>query len=209
LKNKIALLFLLLTACSRDVAGERFTRIFEFDLEKNTFKQIQSLLGPATIKRQSEGGELHLSFCYRLSGGDSVVEFSSGEMGGMPDPNDHTLLGFALRRATPEDKACAQAPGNYTSSVVVGGVSLGMDKDRYLALLGPAENSSTNPIRHIFSRYEGSTKSGAIRRFATDVEAQADSNVIPNSIYNVLITIHGAFKDSSLNEFRVWKISST
>jgi hypothetical protein len=164
-----------------DDSGARYTRFAGYALGQQDLSDVQSGLGPSTLKHVGEAGNAEFSICYALAEG--TVSFESGELGGP----SHVLLGFDIS-SSPPTRSCAQWPASLPEPALqLSGLRIGMPRSAFNHRVG-------SPIS-----WHGDD---ATVSFHTHGSAHG-------TVTDVLVTIEAVFEADRLRSLKVWRTETT
>jgi len=166
--------------------GEHFRHFLGFELEEDSFADVQKQLGNAMLIEKGDAGEYEASISYFIPQCHTIVNFKSDELGG----RKHKIEGLVLQKSSSFEvsrKKALVCSNIKCDELTIGGLRLGLTSKEVEHLLGKRISWKGN-------------------RASISIKGQEPVRTIEGKIkqFDVYISIVGIFRNNVLEELNIW-----
>lgn len=197
----VTLLILIPTiAIAAPQNAERFTHIAGINLsDLPSLKSLQKIFGPSVIIQSGDAGDYDARICYQTPDKKAVVKFFHGEVD----------WGFLIRKPQKKDNQCPVSEKLQMRGLSVAGISLGMDKSKYIQIVGKPTRKTHNRVENEFD-YIHTLTDGELRQLLKRRRKNGYPPTNPENLrhWNLEIYTSAIFTKGLLTSFTVIRIET-
>lgn len=180
--------------------AERFTHIAGFNLaDLPSFEALAHVFGPSPVAHSGDASESDSRVCYRSQDGSKVLEFFRGEV----------HWGFTVRTPTKAQGKCPASAALTPEVTNIAGVTLGMMKKEYEAIVGHPTKATAQRVEHEF-QYVHVLSDKELSEQTDRMRKNGYKDIKPEDWrrWDVIITLKGAFRNERLDSFTVIRVET-